>query len=276
MRRWMGRLALGVALASVLGAGVTEAAASGWKVRTYTSSDGDKNWMAFTGGQASEKPVGWLGRRVPVTLAVLCTVGAGREVMVSWDEGLLVPHGTTTINVRYHVDVAPVIAAQWQAVSFERLGTTLVLPERDGGDALAAMLAAGATFSFDIEMTDGTKAYMRFDLAGARAAIDKIIARCRPKVTQSTEERAGKAVFRQNCSMCHGDQGKGNGPAAPALNPKPTDLTAGKFKYGGTDAEIFKTISNGVPGTAMVSWASIPEKDRWNLVNYVKSLSGKK
>jgi mono/diheme cytochrome c family protein len=87
---------------------------------------------------------------------------------------------------------------------------------------------------------------------------------------------AGKAVFQQSCTVCHGPEGKGDGPAAVALNPKPTNLTAGKFHHGGSDAELFKSISNGVPGTSMVGWASLPEKDRWNLVNYVKSLSGKK
>jgi mono/diheme cytochrome c family protein len=87
---------------------------------------------------------------------------------------------------------------------------------------------------------------------------------------------AGKAVFQQSCTVCHGSEGKGDGPAAVALNPKPTNLTAGKFHHGGSDAELFKSISNGVPGTSMVGWASLPEKDRWNLVNYVKSLSGKK
>ncbi len=87
---------------------------------------------------------------------------------------------------------------------------------------------------------------------------------------------AGKALFQQNCAMCHGTEGKGDGAAAAALNPKPANLASGKFKHGGSDAEVFKTISNGVPGTAMVSWSSIPEKDRWNLVNYIKSLSKKK
>lgn len=88
---------------------------------------------------------------------------------------------------------------------------------------------------------------------------------------------AGKAVFQQTCSMCHGDQAKGDGPAAVALNPKPTDLTMpSKFRQGSSDGAIFNTISNGVPGTPMAGWSSIPEKDRWNLVNYIKSLSAKK
>lgn len=87
---------------------------------------------------------------------------------------------------------------------------------------------------------------------------------------------AGKQLFMQNCAACHGNEGKGNGPAAAALEPKPADLTDTQWKQGGSPQEVFKTISSGVPGTAMVSWASIPEKDRWNLVNYVLSLPAKK
>ena len=87
---------------------------------------------------------------------------------------------------------------------------------------------------------------------------------------------AGKAMFQQTCASCHGMEGKGDGPAAVALNPKPANFTKGQFKHGDTDAAIFKTISTGVPGTGMVGWSSIPEKDRWNLVNYIKSLGPKK
>ncbi|HEX7126208.1 MAG TPA: cytochrome c [Thermodesulfobacteriota bacterium] len=87
---------------------------------------------------------------------------------------------------------------------------------------------------------------------------------------------AGKALFEQNCATCHGVGGKGDGPAAVALNPKPANFTTGQFKHGGSDAQIFKTISNGVPGTAMVGWSSIPEKSRWDLVNYIRSLGPKK
>ncbi len=87
---------------------------------------------------------------------------------------------------------------------------------------------------------------------------------------------AGKALFEQNCSTCHGPAGKGDGPAAVALNPKPANFSTGQYKYGGADAQLFKTISNGVPGTPMVAWPSIPEKSRWDLVNYVKSLAPKK
>jgi mono/diheme cytochrome c family protein len=86
----------------------------------------------------------------------------------------------------------------------------------------------------------------------------------------------GQQLFAQNCASCHGPQGKGDGPAAVALNPKPADLTDAEWKHGGSPQQIYSVITNGVPGTAMVPWASIPEQGRWDLTNYVKSLSGGK
>jgi high-affinity iron transporter len=85
----------------------------------------------------------------------------------------------------------------------------------------------------------------------------------------------GQQLFAQNCATCHGPSGKGDGPAAAALNPKPQDLTDDQWKHGGSPEQIFQTITNGVPGTAMVSWSSLPEADRKALVAYVQSLQGK-
>ncbi|HEX7126183.1 MAG TPA: c-type cytochrome [Thermodesulfobacteriota bacterium] len=85
----------------------------------------------------------------------------------------------------------------------------------------------------------------------------------------------GQQLFAQNCATCHGASGHGDGPAAAALNPKPQDLTDDEWKHGGSPDQIFQTITNGVPGTAMVSWASLPEADRHALVAYILSLKGK-
>jgi len=53
----------------------------------------------------------------------------------------------------------------------------------------------------------------------------------------------GASLFRANCSPCHGlnAQGGGRGP----------DLTAGRWVHGSSDADIFRTITRGVPGTEM-------------------------
>lgn len=53
------------------------------------------------------------------------------------------------------------------------------------------------------------------------------------EMTPTTPEVAGQAMFRANCASCHGLDLKGGGPAAPALNSKPTDLTQLSKRNGG-------------------------------------------
>ena len=82
----------------------------------------------------------------------------------------------------------------------------------------------------------------------------------------------GKATYNINCAMCHGEKGDANSPAGQALNPKPRNFLADNFKAGDSEDQIFQTITKGLPGTAMVAFAQIPEPDRKNLAAYVSSL----
>lgn len=89
----------------------------------------------------------------------------------------------------------------------------------------------------------------------------------------------GRTVYEKNCLACHGAEGGGDGDAAYLLYPKPRVFQDGKFALVSTwervptDSDLFRTISRGMPGSAMPSWHHLPEKDRWGLVHYVKSLS---
>jgi mono/diheme cytochrome c family protein len=82
----------------------------------------------------------------------------------------------------------------------------------------------------------------------------------------------GKKSVETNCAACHGPGGKGNGPAAAALNPKPADWTSDKVKKE-SDGEIFWKISNG--RGPMPPWKHLPEKERWEIVNYIRELEKK-
>jgi mono/diheme cytochrome c family protein len=90
---------------------------------------------------------------------------------------------------------------------------------------------------------------------------------------------AGKTTFDKECAACHGPAGNGEGEAAYLLYPRPRDFTTGQFRiistWDGvpTDEDLFRTISRGMPGSAMPSWAHLPEDTRWGLVHYVKSFS---
>lgn len=94
---------------------------------------------------------------------------------------------------------------------------------------------------------------------------------------------AGRRVFFQRCAPCHGVRGAGDGHAAPYLDPRPRDFTTAVFKLRSTstgefptDADLFRTVSRGVPGTAMPAWGEgtfrLSELERWQAVYFVKHL----
>ncbi|PYM58835.1 MAG: hypothetical protein DMD79_18585, partial [Candidatus Rokuibacteriota bacterium] len=111
-------------------------------------------------------------------------------------------------------------------------------------------------------------------VAGALAALQPADA-----TAQTAADHAlGKQVYEKHCALCHGGEGKGDGPAAELLLPKPRDFTAGKFKIRTTvqlpaDQDLFKVISAGMPGTSMPAWEVLPERERRALVAYVKTFA---
>lgn len=94
------------------------------------------------------------------------------------------------------------------------------------------------------------------------------------KVAPKGEEQMarGKELYDQNCVSCHGAEGKGDGPAAAALTPPPRNYhttDASKWTNKPSALGIFNTLSNGIAGTSMASYANLPEEDRWALTQYV-------
>jgi len=89
----------------------------------------------------------------------------------------------------------------------------------------------------------------------------------------------GRKTYEKECLACHGKDGDGEGEAAYLLYPRPRDFTSGEFRLVSTwdnvptDEDLFRTISRGMPGSAMPSWSHLPERTRWGLVHYVKSFS---
>jgi len=81
---------------------------------------------------------------------------------------------------------------------------------------------------------------------------------------------AGKEIYAQNCAVCHGTGGKGDGPSAVALNPKPFDLTVHARLH--SEGELFWWISNGIQGTGMPAWTGLSDLQKWQVVQYIRTL----
>jgi len=72
---------------------------------------------------------------------------------------------------------------------------------------------------------------------------------------------AGKQLFAENCSLCHGDQGHG-GAGGP-------DLYNRIYRQGHSDWALYRTITLGIPQTAMVG-RKVPRDDVWRLVSFIQ------
>ena len=89
-----------------------------------------------------------------------------------------------------------------------------------------------------------------------------------------------RGLYRRHCAHCHGVSGDGAGPTAQFLNPFPRDYRMGVFKFKSTpkgekptDADLERILRNGIPGTAMPSFALLADDEIDSLVDYVKYLS---
>jgi len=122
-------------------------------------------------------------------------------------------------------------------------------------------------------------------LASGRGPVDVAAQTSQPWVAPASEKAKknplpadkktidqGEKVAKINCASCHGPLGKGNGPAAVALNPKPADWTS-KRVQDEPDGEIFWKVTTG--RGAMPSWRHLPENDRWAVVQFIRTLAGK-
>lgn len=84
---------------------------------------------------------------------------------------------------------------------------------------------------------------------------------------------AGKKLYTQNCAVCHGPRGRGRGPAAAALDPKPPRFSI-KRVASQPDGVLFWKINHG--RAPMPAWAaSLSKEEVWQIVHYLHILTGK-
>jgi len=84
-----------------------------------------------------------------------------------------------------------------------------------------------------------------------------------PYVDQADADAAGKALYAANCASCHGRNAEGSGNVPALVDGTIESVTPG---------ELFWFITRGEPKNGMPSWESLPERQRWEIVSYVKKL----
>lgn len=83
-----------------------------------------------------------------------------------------------------------------------------------------------------------------------------------------------KELYGKHCAVCHGEGGKGDGPAAAGLPVKPADFTDADHQKLYSEGTMYWVVTNGWKESSMPGFAkTIPRDDRWRLVRHVLSFS---
>lgn len=109
----------------------------------------------------------------------------------------------------------------------------------------------------------------------ARTLADNLLAAYPiPRAPASVPDLAhADALYQQHCASCHGATGAGDGPAGVGLDPPPMDFTNAMRARQRSVFALQQVIEQGLAGTSMVSYAQLPEADRWALAFYVGQLA---
>lgn len=96
-----------------------------------------------------------------------------------------------------------------------------------------------------------------------------------PATAESIER--GKTLYLErtkgNCIFCHGETGAGNEASLPRLRRKPADLTNKERMTSMTDGEVYWKITKGIQGIMPAGERRMTETERWDVVNYVRTLA---
>jgi copper transport protein len=129
----------------------------------------------------------------------------------------------------------------------------------------AALLGAGL-----IVALCGGYVYAQDQISGVPVDVTNIR---NPVAPDDRSLAAGKQVYDTYCAACHGDTGRGDGPAGIRLVPRPADLRV-HMAAGHTDGQLFYWVSYGVAGTGMPAWRDqLTEQQRWDVINYIRTFA---
>jgi putative copper resistance protein D len=190
--------------------------------------------------------------------AVLGLLTPGRHSEISWPLPFRLDWDATRTlpGVRSRVAVGSQLATLGLVAALLAL---VVRPRRwhlvGLGGALGMLLGAGVALPpIAIDANPGT--YLRPGVPYAASSIVE-----------------GESLYRLHCQGCHGPFGYGDGPGATSLPRRPADLTA-RHAADHTAGDLFWWISHGIPGSGMPAFADrLSTDDRWDIINFVRTLS---
>ncbi|MBH3462952.1 cytochrome c/FTR1 family iron permease [Pseudomonas putida] len=118
---------------------------------------------------------------------------------------------------------------------------------------------------------DGSAVAHQARQLGARLAVAYEVSQA-PVITP--DPARGAALYAQNCSICHGDTGAGDGPAGVGLEPAPANLRDAQRLDQLSLFDLYNTLGLGIEGTEMPSFADqLDERQRWDVAAYIASFT---
>ena len=120
---------------------------------------------------------------------------------------------------------------------------------------------------------EGTAVARQARQLGARLAVAYEVSQA-PVITPDAAR--GAALYAQNCSICHGDTGAGDGPAGVGLEPAPANLRDVSRLDQLSLFDLYNTLALGIDGTEMPSFADqLDDRQRWDVAAYIASFTAK-
>ncbi|ODB39166.1 cystathionine gamma-synthase [Pseudomonas mosselii] len=118
---------------------------------------------------------------------------------------------------------------------------------------------------------DGAAVARQARQLGARLAVAYEVSQA-PVITP--DPARGAALYAQNCAICHGDTGLGDGPAGIGLEPAPANLRDTRRLDQLSLFDLYNTLGLGIEGTEMPSFAEqLDERQRWDVAAYIASFT---
>jgi mono/diheme cytochrome c family protein len=83
----------------------------------------------------------------------------------------------------------------------------------------------------------------------------------------------GRRLFVEHCALCHGVSGDGHGARTEGFVRPPRDFTNAAWRKSTSPRHVFFAVREGIHGTAMPSWKTLPDDELWDLTAWVLSIA---